>query len=192
MIASVRSFQLSVVLFSLLSCFVLGLAACVPMEKTPTQQQSEVTIPSTDNPPDKPTLVSPACCGKRDARLKAEEAERLAKASISQRTIHFEYDQYRFSDAYTPIVEAHARYLIGHPAVVLQIAGSTDERGSSEYNLALGQKRSEYVKRVLAMYGVPVQRVEVISYGADKSVAVGSDEASWKQNRRVDLTYIGE
>ena len=177
---------------TLLVVVALSMAACsTPMgESAPNKQAAGPGVVATqDKTPVQPPI--PTCCTNPDAQRQAEELARQ-KAAISQRTIYFAYDQYRVADEYLPIVEAHARYMLGNPKVVLRVTGNADERGSREYNLALGQKRAEYVQRALAIYGVAAQRIEAISYGAEKPVATGSDEASWQLNRRAELNYEHE
>lgn len=111
---------------------------------------------------------------------------------LSQRSIYFAFDSYDVSSQYLPYVEAHARWLQAHPDVSIVIQGNTDERGGREYNLALGQKRSEAVKQRMMLLGVPGDRIEAISFGKEKPVATGSTEEAWAQNRRADIVYPAE
>ncbi|BDC44674.1 peptidoglycan-associated lipoprotein Pal [Paraburkholderia terrae] len=108
---------------------------------------------------------------------------------LSKRSIYFDFDSYTVRDDYQPLLAAHARYLRSHPSRHVVIQGNTDERGTSEYNLALGEKRSQAVLRDLETLGVPDTQLEAISYGKEKPIAAGHDEASWAQNRRADLVY---
>lgn len=108
---------------------------------------------------------------------------------LSKRSIYFGFDAYDVSNDYVGIVEAHARWLLDHPGVKIVIQGNTDERGGREYNLALGQKRSEAVKQRLILLGVPADRIEAVSFGKEKPVATGSTEEAWAQNRRADIVY---
>jgi len=87
------------------------------------------------------------------------------------------------------VVEVHGKYLVANPTRRVVIEGNADERGSREYNLALGQKRAEAVKSRLRLLGVQESQIETVSLGEEKPVATGSDEASWAQNRRADLNY---
>ena len=86
-------------------------------------------------------------------------------------------------------MEAHARWLVDHPEASVVVQGNTDERGGREYNLALGQKRSEAVRQRMQLLGVNPDRVEAISFGKEKPVATGSTEEAWAQNRRADIVY---
>ena len=108
---------------------------------------------------------------------------------LSQRSVYFAFDSYDVSQQYLPYVEAHAEWLRAHPDVKIVIQGNTDERGGREYNLALGQKRSEAVKQRMLLLGVPGDRIEAISFGKEKPVATGSTEEAWAQNRRADIVY---
>jgi peptidoglycan-associated lipoprotein len=108
---------------------------------------------------------------------------------LAKRSIYFDFDSYAVKDDYQPLLQAHAQYLKSHPQRHVLIQGNTDERGSSEYNLALGQKRAEAVRRAMALLGVNDSQMEAVSLGKEKPVATGHDEASWAQNRRSDLVY---
>lgn len=108
---------------------------------------------------------------------------------LSQRKIYFGLDRYDVSDEYRALVEAHAGYLRGSPSAAVTLEGHTDERGSREYNLALGQKRAEAVRRSLALLGVSESQMEPVSFGEEKPAAMGMDETSYAKNRRVEMTY---
>lgn len=106
-----------------------------------------------------------------------------------QRSVYFDFDSYTVSEQYRPVVEMHASYLSGNPQQQVIIEGNTDERGSSEYNLALGQRRSEAVRRVLMLLGVRDDQVEAISLGKERPIATGGTEEAHAQNRRADFVY---
>ncbi len=108
---------------------------------------------------------------------------------LSLRSIYFSFDSFDVQPEYAPVVEAHARWLLEHPEVKIVVQGNTDERGGREYNLALGQKRSEAVKQRMQLLGVGSDRIESISFGEEKPVATGSTEEAWAQNRRADIVY---
>lgn len=108
---------------------------------------------------------------------------------LAKRSIYFDFDSYIVKSDYQPLLEAHAKYLMAHPNRHVLIQGNTDERGTSEYNLALGEKRSEAVLHDLETLGVPDSQLEAVSLGKEKPLALGHDEASWAQNRRADLVY---
>lgn len=108
---------------------------------------------------------------------------------LSKRIIYFDYDSSEIKSQYRSIIEAHAQYLIANPKVIVSLEGHTDERGSREYNLALGERRAQAVKDQMMVLGVPSSQLRTISYGEERPVAYGHDEASWSQNRRVELVY---
>ena len=108
---------------------------------------------------------------------------------LAKRSIYFDLDKYDVKAEFTPLIEAHGKYLASHPNRKVIIQGNTDERGGSEYNLALGQKRAEAVRRALAAAGAKDSQMEAISFGKEKPKATGSNEAAWAENRRADLAY---
>lgn len=107
----------------------------------------------------------------------------------NERSIYFGFDQFTIKSDYDAMLERHGRYLSSAPSVAIKVEGNTDERGSSEYNLALGQKRAEAVVKALKIYGVKDAQVEAVSWGKERPKATGHDEAAWSQNRRADLAY---
>lgn len=108
---------------------------------------------------------------------------------LAKRSIYFDLDSFAIKDEFKPVIEAHGKYLASRPDRKVVIQGHTDERGGSEYNLALGQKRAEAVRRALALAGAKDAQMEAISFGKEKPKAVGSNEEAWAQNRRADIAY---
>jgi len=108
---------------------------------------------------------------------------------LAKRSIYFDFDSYAVRDDYQPLLQQHSQYLKSHPERHVLIQGNTDERGTSEYNLALGQKRAEAVRRAMSLLGVADTQMEAVSLGKEKPQAPGHDESSWAQNRRADLAY---
>ncbi|MFO1300542.1 MAG: peptidoglycan-associated lipoprotein Pal [Burkholderiaceae bacterium] len=111
------------------------------------------------------------------------------KSPLAKRSIYFDFDSFVVKDEFRGTVEAHARYLLANNAKRVVIQGNTDERGSREYNLALGQKRAEAVRRAMSALGVPDKQMEAVSFGEERPRATGADEASYAENRRADLAY---
>ena len=109
-----------------------------------------------------------------------------ATASLP-RVIYFDFDSFLVKDEFRPVVEGHARRLSASRTTRIVIEGHTDERGSREYNLALGQKRAEAVQRSLTLLGAGPEQIEAVSCGEERPAATGSDEAAWSQNRRADI-----
>lgn len=112
------------------------------------------------------------------------------KSEISlQRSIFFDFDQQTIKPEFVSVVERHGRYLQANPALAVRLEGHADERGSAEYNLALGQRRAESVRKALRVVGVKDSQMEALSWGEERPRATGHDEAAWAQNRRVDIQY---
>ncbi len=111
---------------------------------------------------------------------------------LAKRSIYFDFDKSNIKPAFNALVEAHAGYMTGHASATIRIEGNTDERGSREYNLALGQRRADSLRKAMVLLGVSDQRIETISWGEEKPKASGHDEAAWSQNRRDDIIYTHE
>lgn len=111
---------------------------------------------------------------------------------LCQQSIYFAFDSYTVPADSQAMMEAHAQYLATHPSARVVLEGNTDERGGREYNLALGQKRSDSVKNRLQLLGVPEDRMESISFGKERPRALGHDEESYQENRRVDIKYTAK
>jgi peptidoglycan-associated lipoprotein len=103
--------------------------------------------------------------------------------------VYFDYDSFVLKDEFRPVVEAHAKYLNANRSRKVIVQGNTDERGSREYNLALGQKRAEVVRKSLLTLGVSDAQIEAVSLGEEKPKSQGLDEAAFAENRRADLAY---
>ena len=134
------------------------------------------------------TGVAPVTAGGLDASGLPRELTD-PKSKLSQRSIYFDLDKYEVKDEYKDLVAAHARYLVTNKGFKVLIQGNTDERGSREYNLSLGQKRSDAVKRSLILLGAKEDQVESVSLGEEKPKNPGHDEAAWADNRRADILY---
>lgn len=111
---------------------------------------------------------------------------------LSKRSIYFEYDKFDIRDEYRPIVEAHAKYLRENPNARVLIQGNADERGSREYNVSLGQRRSDNVKKMLVLLGAREAQIESVSLGEEKPQCTDQNEDCWSKNRRGDILYSGE
>lgn len=105
------------------------------------------------------------------------------------RIVYFDYDSYVLKPEFQAVIDAHARYIKADKTRRVAIEGHTDERGGREYNLALGQRRSEAVRRALALLGVPDGQMEAVSFGKEKPALAGSDESAWSRNRRAEIAY---
>ena len=110
---------------------------------------------------------------------------------LSRRSIFFDYDSNLIKDEFKPIVTAHARYLQQNPSTRIRVEGNADDRGSREYNIALGQRRSEAVKQMMQLLGARADQVEPVSFGEEKPRCTEAAESCWSQNRRGDIVYQG-
>lgn len=109
--------------------------------------------------------------------------------ALSKLTVYFMYDSSQIQQDFIPVVAAHAQYLLSHPNQRVILEGHADERGSREYNIALGEQRAKSVYRMMKVQGVSDSQLEVVSYGEEKPSAEGMDEASWQLNRRTEIAY---
>jgi peptidoglycan-associated lipoprotein len=170
------------------------LAACATTETPPQQPPAAVE----DRAPGKPGAIAQPVPGQGvtgvdlTGRPAGAAALKDPNNILSKRSVFYEFDKYDVKDEYKPMIEAHARYLRENAATKMLIQGNTDERGSREYNIALGQRRSESVKRMLLLLGGREDQIEAVSLGEEKPRAQGASEEAWAQNRRSDMLYPGE
>lgn len=108
---------------------------------------------------------------------------------LSERTVYFDFDKSEIKPEARQLIEAHAEYLSSRPSVSIVLEGHADERGTREYNLGLGERRAKAVQQVMTLLGVSRDQIEVVSYGEERPVAMGHDEAAWALNRRVEIVY---
>ena len=132
--------------------------------------------------------------GVGGSQLKGDAWAQLKEpgSPLAKRSVYYEYNRYDIKEEYVPVIEAHSKFLMDHTDLKIAVQGNCDDRGSREYNLALGQRRADSVKRAMVLLGVGDKQVETISFGAEKPVAFGQDEESWAKNRRADIVYPNE
>lgn len=109
---------------------------------------------------------------------------------LQSRTIYFDFDSSEIKPDYTAVIAAHARYLVANPNVRVRLEGNTDERGSREYNIGLGERRAQAVRQALMLQGVAESQITTVSYGEERPAVTGHTEAAWSKNRRVDIVYL--
>lgn len=112
------------------------------------------------------------------------------KSNLAARSVFFAYDDFAVDSKYQPLVQAHGQFLLTHANVRIRVEGNTDERGSREYNLALGDKRAQVVAKQLELMGAKAAQIEAVSYGEERPKADGHDEAAYSENRRADIRYV--
>lgn len=186
---------------TILSLLLVGvLAGCSSMQEKPAHVEDLNSQKAQQD-------AAAKAAAEKAAELRALEQRRLAEqeaarnqmnplndpnSPLSKRSIYFDFDSSVVQDSYRPVLQAHSGYLASHHNIKVTLQGNTDDRGSREYNLALGQRRADSVRKVLNVMGVPESQMEAVSFGAEKPKASGENEAAWKENRRVDIVYPGE
>ena len=160
----------------------LLLAACSSTKlsdsATPIEDRSATSANTGADPRSVATVTAPATDPLNDP-----------KGVLARRSVYFDYDSYSVKDEFKPVLDAHSKYLEMNKGRKIIIQGNTDDRGGREYNLALGQKRAEAVRKSMSLLGVPEAQMEAVSLGKEKPKATGSDEASFAENRRADVVY---
>jgi len=119
--------------------------------------------------------------------LNGTELEKFMKSTT--RTVYFDYDSFVIRPEFQSVIEAHAKFIKANNARKVTLEGHTDERGGREYNLALGQKRAEAVRKALVLQGVPDSQLEAVSFGKEKPAVLGNSEAAMEKNRRAEISY---
>lgn len=178
--------QLSITLASLV---LVALAACStkePPKDVPVEDRT--TKPATTTTTGGTTTTTPTTPTTQPAINPLKDPNNI----LSKRIIYFEYDKDQVKPEFQALVQAHAKFLADNRGRKVKLEGHADERGSREYNMALGQRRADAVRKALNLLGVTSDRIETVSFGEDKPRALGSDEAAWSQNRRVEIVYDGE
>jgi peptidoglycan-associated lipoprotein len=144
------------------------------------------------------TTVAPPKAGASEAQVAQRDVTpgtvdgalgNAAGPANAAKVIYFDYDSYAIKAEFQSALDTHAKFLNANKTRKIAIEGHTDDRGGREYNLALGQKRSESVRRALGLLGVPETQIEAVSFGKEKPAQPGSDEASWALNRRAEIAY---
>ena len=161
------------------------LAACA--SDKPADVASAPTTPAETAAPAAP--AAPVAEAAKEAAPVVVDALDDATSILAKRSAFFDFDKSAVKDADKPAVQAHGQYLAGHPNRTVVVEGNADERGSSEYNIALGNRRAESVKKMLVVSGAKANQVSTVSFGEEKPRATGHNEAAWSQNRRADIVY---
>ncbi|SFC37858.1 peptidoglycan-associated lipoprotein [Polaromonas sp. OV174] len=160
------------------------LAACgsnVKLDDAPVEDRTASTKQADD-------AAGAASRGVAPVQISGADASTAGPANTAK-IIYFDFDSYVVKPEFQSVIDAHAKYLAANKSRKMAIEGHTDERGGREYNLALGQKRSEAVRRALGLLGVADAQVEAVSFGKEKPAVQGSDEASMAKNRRAEISY---
>ena len=173
-----------VILAAALAAAVLAGCSSVKLDDVPVEDRSATTVAPGGTGPGAGAIES------RVAPVTADAAAGTAAGpSNVPRIVYFDYDSYVIKQEFAPLIESHARFLKSNGARKIVVEGHTDERGGREYNLALGQRRSEAVRRAFGLLGVSDAQVEAVSFGKEKPAVPGGDEESWARNRRAEIAY---
>jgi peptidoglycan-associated lipoprotein len=172
----------------LLGASVLALAGCsnVPLDEAPVQDRGSSV--SALQPGNVAGGSTSGAAGGGVAGVEVAGANKAQPGALD-RVVYFDFDSFEIRPEFTAVLEANARYLAADSSRRLALEGHTDERGGREYNLALGQKRAEAVRRAMSLLGVKDSQMEAVSFGEEKPALAGFDEAAFAKNRRVELTY---
>jgi peptidoglycan-associated lipoprotein len=168
------------------------LSACsstAPQQEGAPITESQPGATGVQTPATKPGATSTPTQPGRIETVKPPAVDELTVGALAKRSVYFDLDKFDIKEEYRPVVEAHASFLKRNPGRRVVVEGNTDERGSREYNLSLGQKRAEAVKRMLVLLGVPEAQLEAVSFGEEKPKSPGKDEGAYAENRRADLSY---
>ncbi len=174
---------------------VLATAILAACSSTPTTEQDAAAVEDRGAASSQPVTKPPVATGTGPSTTpldpKSVSGNPLKDPSnvLSKRSVYFELDSNIVKEEFKPLVAAHARYLQQNRSQKMTVQGNADERGSREYNLALGQRRADAVKQMMTLLGAQSEQIETVSFGEEKPKATGHDEASWSENRRADLAY---
>ena len=176
---------------SLISVLIaLSLAAC---STTPTDTTAPVEHRgATTGNPGAGTTATTARAATPTPAPAATANPGDPKNLLAKRSVYFDFDSFAIKDEDKSVIEAHGRYLQGSRNSRLTVEGNTDERGSREYNIALGQRRADAAKKAMMLMGATDVQIETISFGKEKPKNAGHDESAWAENRRDDLRYQGQ
>lgn len=167
-----------------------GGMAAEPAETAPATEAPAVAQAEAAPMAESPAVAAPTEAEQAAAAaLVAGDPLNDPNSILSNRSTHYPFDVSAVQEDDKPLVLEHARYLSEHPERNVRLEGNCDERGSNEYNLALGQRRADGVKKMLLLGGAQASQVTTVSYGEEKPRATGRNEDAWKQNRRTDLVY---
>jgi len=164
------------------------LGACATPPETQAPAPAEERKPGAAQPVEAKPIARVDVTGKPTASSVLRDPNNI----LSRRTIYFDFDKFDVKDEYRPLMQAHAKYLRDNPGAKMLIQGNADERGSREYNVGLGQRRSEAVKKMLMLLGVTEAQIESVSLGEEKPVCNEHSEDCWAKNRRGEILYGGE
>lgn len=179
-----KRFLYSIISYLLLAATLVACGSNVKLQDVPVVDKSA----SSQADSDAAAAAAAASRGVAPVQIGASDASAAGPANTA-RIVYFDFDSYVIKPEFQTIIQAHAKYLTANNSRKMAIEGHTDESGGREYNLALGQKRAEAVRRALGLLGVSDSQVEAVSFGKEKPAIPGMDEASMAKNRRAEINY---
>jgi peptidoglycan-associated lipoprotein len=171
----------SLVLLAVVLAASLAVAGCKPKVKPDANAGTNTSQNSS---------ADSSGVGAASASDEGAEAPGPLEGMLAKRTVYFDFDSSEIKGEGTDIVAAHAKYLSKNGPMKVRLEGHTDERGSREYNIGLGERRAQAVRRALLLQGAAEGQISTVSYGEERPAVAGSDEAAWAKNRRVEIVYL--
>src|SRR3569833_488099 len=171
----------SLVVLTIILAASLAVSGCGPKKTKPDANAANISQSGADT------------SGAGTANTNSEEGAEAPgpmEGVLAKRTIYFDFDSSEIKGEGTDIVAAHAKYLSKNGPMKVRLEGHTDERGSREYNIGLGERRAQAVRRALLLQGAAEGQISTVSYGEERPAAAGSDEAAWAKNRRVEIVNL--
>lgn len=165
------------------------LSACA---SDPAKTQSAVPVEDRTQTAQTPKATTPADTRPLTPPLQNVSPLKDPNNVLSKRSVFYDYDSFDVKPEYKSMIEAHGKYLVDNPKARVTLQGNADERGSREYNISLGSKRAEGVRKMLSVLGAKEEQIESVSFGEEKPRADCAEESCWSQNRRTDIVYQGE
>jgi peptidoglycan-associated lipoprotein len=165
-------------------------ASCASHKPRPVPTSSTSSAPATDQSQTAGADNSSAFGAAAAAAGTGAGVAGPTAGQLANRTIYFDFDSSEVRPDYNDLVAAHARYLAANPNTRVRLEGNTDERGSREYNIGLGERRAQSVRRALMLQGVADSQITTVSYGEERPAVTGHSEQAWSRNRRVDIVYL--
>jgi peptidoglycan-associated lipoprotein len=161
--------------------FAIAVLAGCASQSTPESSPAPAPAPTA-------SASTPSVRSSSSASVSGTPA-RTSYPMPAARSVYYEFDKAEIKSEGVKTIEANAQYLSTHPELKVKVEGNADERGSREYNLALGQRRADAVSKRMTILGIPADRIETVSFGKEKPKVTGHDESAWSENRRSDIVY---
>ena len=164
------------------------LAGCPKKATTVEPPTAGTQVPGASGAPGEGASVTTTPLGSESGAMGAAGGN--ATGLLARKIVYFDFDKSEIKPEFADLIAAHARNLTAHPNFKMRLEGNTDERGTREYNIGLGERRAQAVRRALMLQGVAESQLTTVSYGAERPAAEGDNESAWEKNRRVEMVYL--